>query len=332
MIPNTGYIIPAIIQTNYIRPAFVWTPEYLSNPYEIWTKLISYDKDYEILGNYMISNFGNIYDCDYDMYLEPFIGSAGYLFIMLPTNLDNKIYGVHRLVLSSFTLMQPDSRELYCNHIDSKRTNNYLTNLNWLTPSENINYAMQFGNGKKGEDHPYTSITNEQAEQICQLLSEGQLMFYEIADKLGVPFDTVRHISQRETWKHISQKYIFPQRIAKHLSDDEVRFICQGLVDKLSYDDIANGLGYECNKSFKRKIDSIRYGENHTNISKDYPIPRRNTNFTNEQVQFIKEYFIEHGDENKQFREVLEILGIEYNPKTRSSLYKIREVMRKKNK
>lgn len=100
MIPNTGYIIPAIIQTNYIRPAFVWTPEYLSNPYEIWTKLISYDKDYEILGNYMISNFGNIYDCNRGMYVSQYIINGGYMVIHVNTSIGNKKLVVHRLVLS----------------------------------------------------------------------------------------------------------------------------------------------------------------------------------------------------------------------------------------
>lgn len=50
------------------------------------------------------------------------------------------MYRVHRLVLENFCPCE-NMENLEVNHLDEDRTNNVLTNLQWITREENLNYG-----------------------------------------------------------------------------------------------------------------------------------------------------------------------------------------------
>ena len=64
-------------------------------------------------------------------------GGAGYLKV--------KLYGkskyVHRLVAESF-YPERSGEELYVNHLNGDKTDNRLSNLQWVTPSDNMKHAF----------------------------------------------------------------------------------------------------------------------------------------------------------------------------------------------
>ena len=112
---------------------------------EIWKDI----KDYE--GIYQVSNFGRIKNKT--KILSPQISNCGYLRIILK----NKHYSVHRLVAETFIPNFKNKPQV--NHIDGNKTNNSVTNLEWVTDSENQihNYKnLQFKPSmlnKKGKNH-----------------------------------------------------------------------------------------------------------------------------------------------------------------------------------
>ena len=68
--------------------------------------------------------------------------NGGYLYIVL----DGKNHSIHRLVATQF-LPNPDNEECV-NHIDGNKTNNQMTNLEWVSKAENTQHAYDTGLNK----------------------------------------------------------------------------------------------------------------------------------------------------------------------------------------
>lgn len=77
---------------------------------------------------------------------------GGRLVAKLLKNGKAKYWQVHRLVALHF-IPNPENKP-QVNHIDGNPSNNHVTNLEWATPSENVNHAFRIGlmKGVKGKD------------------------------------------------------------------------------------------------------------------------------------------------------------------------------------
>lgn len=94
--------------------------------------------EWKAFGSYFISNDGKVKRNEKE--LKPGI-NRGYHYVCLYENGKQKMYRVHRLVLTLFKGDCPEGHE--CDHIDRNPSNNHIDNLRWVTPYENnMNRSM----------------------------------------------------------------------------------------------------------------------------------------------------------------------------------------------
>lgn len=96
-------------------------------------------------GDYLISNKGNVKSLKNkkEMILTNCINTRGYLYVKLSKQNHKKLFIIHRLVAEYF-IPNPHNKP-YVNHIDGNKQNNDVSNLEWVTCSENIKHAYDTG-------------------------------------------------------------------------------------------------------------------------------------------------------------------------------------------
>jgi hypothetical protein len=100
-------------------------------------------KQIKDLPDYLISESGDIYSNLTKRQLKKSINKYGYNHIRLFKDGVRKNFQIHRLVASTFIdnpYMKPQ-----VNHKDGNKSNNHVSNLEWVTQSENIRHAINTG-------------------------------------------------------------------------------------------------------------------------------------------------------------------------------------------
>lgn len=113
-------------------------------------------KGYE--GMYQVSNKGRIksFRIDKTGKLMSIRLVKGYPKVTFKVNGIPKDYYVHRLEMETFNPIE-NMENLDVNHIDENKENNDLSNLEWLTHKENVNYGTRgkrAGDALKGDKSP----------------------------------------------------------------------------------------------------------------------------------------------------------------------------------
>ena len=113
---------------------------------EIWKDI----KDYE--GLYQVSNLGRVKRITTGRVLKPLKHANGYLMVKLSKNSIVYTKTVHRLVAEAFIPNPEHKSEI--NHIDENKTNNNVSNLEWMTRKENINHGTRTERMSKTQSIP----------------------------------------------------------------------------------------------------------------------------------------------------------------------------------
>ncbi len=110
-------------------------------------------KGYE--GKYFASKNGDIISVNSrsERLLKQTPRSDGYVTVALSKNNKAKHFYVHRLIAECFLLR--DEIRNCVNHINGRRWDNRLSNLEWVTYKENINHAHSSKRFKKNRDDVY---------------------------------------------------------------------------------------------------------------------------------------------------------------------------------
>lgn len=80
---------------------------------------------------------------------------------------------VHRLVAQAFIGDIPKSKQV--NHIDGDKNNNCLSNLEIISPSENVQHAVKLGLVRRGTEHHWAKYSILQQAAIIALHNAGWL-------------------------------------------------------------------------------------------------------------------------------------------------------------
>lgn len=158
--------------------------------------------------NFLVSNYGRVYSNKVNCMMNEFGNKDGYL----RCNVDSVPHRIHSLVAKAF-IPNPDPEHKKCvNHKSGRKPNNYITNLEWCTYSENAKHAYEHGLEKPqyGEKNGRSTHTEAEVRQICSFLEQG-ISVREIADKMGYDFSKSKrflyHLSSKSTWPHVTKDY-----------------------------------------------------------------------------------------------------------------------------
>lgn len=136
--------------------------------------------------------------------IDPPVTKTGYQYVAV----GKKTYPIHRLVAENFVPNPENKPEV--NHIDGDKTNNDVSNLEWVTRSENIQHAISHGLFGKtaGQDKPKVKTP------IWYCRKAAGMTQNELAKKLGINPATV------SLWENgnLAPKTINLPRIAEALN------------------------------------------------------------------------------------------------------------------
>jgi len=109
---------------------------------------------------------------------------------------------VHRLVLESF--LGPAPGGYIAHHKNGNTKDNRIDNLEWVTPSTNIQQAYFSGSlNQRGERNNGAKLTEKEVIQIKELLDSGSFKQREIAKIFGVARNTIAQIKNNINWSYL---------------------------------------------------------------------------------------------------------------------------------
>lgn len=108
---------------------------------EEWKDIEGYE------GLYQVSNLGRVKRVTTGRILKPSKHTKGYYRVELYKNGSQSKKLIHRLVAQVF-IPNPDNKS-QVNHIDENKTNNLVSNLEWMTAKENLNHGTRTDRSSK---------------------------------------------------------------------------------------------------------------------------------------------------------------------------------------
>jgi DNA-binding XRE family transcriptional regulator len=137
---------------------------------------------------------------------------------------------VHRLIAETF-LPNVDNKQ-QVNHINNIGTDNRICNLEWATPSENVQHCYDFFTNKNKK------LNDDIIDIIIQKNKDGWNN-QNIANFIGVSKNTVQKIT-----KNINNRYIAKGSNIGKLDEDKVKYIRNEYKNgKITYDELAELFG-----------------------------------------------------------------------------------------
>lgn len=206
--------------------------------------------------NYTVDHDGRVFSHITDKYLIHIPDKNGYGTVNIYCG-GNERYRirVHRLVAIAF-IPNPENLPVV-NHIDANKLNNNVSNLEWTTIAGNTQHAKLLGlltgaknpNPKFGENHPKAILTEDEVIDICDRLMTG-IKVTTLAKELSIHRRLIYDIYYKQSWRHISNKYDFPETTYKYSKKlkKHIRYL---LRRRYSNNDIIQQLNLEKNYTVK---------------------------------------------------------------------------------
>lgn len=219
---------------------------------------------------YEITKDGKIYNKETGVELSYTKDKKGYLSVSLGKFGSHR---VHRLVCLKY-YPNPNYRELQVNHIDGVKTNNCITNLEWVTNAENMHHAVITGLRAhldySGEHNGSAKISEETAKMVINDLI-NHIPISQIGKKYDLSKSTISAIKNKRLWSHLTTNIEFDQdykRVSRsQLTPTQVDEIIVLLLQGQSYKEIAQK--YNCpfyviqdiklKRTWKNKTQNINF-------------------------------------------------------------------------
>lgn len=165
---------------------------------EIWKRIQNTE--------YRISSTGNVFSEKSNRFLSQSLDGRGYFRVTLWIDGEQTTEKVHRLVATTFIPSQESGLEV--NHINGIKTDNSVSNLEWITHIDNMKHAHATGLMQIGSESYIAKLDESSVEEIKLLFIKG-LSNQEISNKYGVARGTISKIRQLKTWKAVRPDLVF---------------------------------------------------------------------------------------------------------------------------
>lgn len=169
---------------------------------------------------YQVSNMGRIrsFQSGREKFLK--VNSEDYTFIKLYNDGTTRTTYLHVLILETFIPRESSKKEdvkFEVNHKNGKKSDNRLENLEYLTPSENVQHAYRTGlkvftdlmrkkcsEANRGERCRFHKLTTEEVVEIKTLIKKGLNNDAIHAQFSFISKCTVGDIRKERTWRHVN--------------------------------------------------------------------------------------------------------------------------------
>lgn len=149
--------------------------------------------------NYLVSTLGNVKTINGRFKKVVYDNKNSYGYVELWKNNKGKKFRIHRLVAETF-IPNYDNKE-QVNHIDGDKTNNCVSNLEWVTPKENIRHAIDnnLSSIKYGSSN-LASKLNEEDVKFIRENAKVNISVKELAKRYNVSTTNIYNILNNKKW------------------------------------------------------------------------------------------------------------------------------------
>ncbi|AUR92124.1 HNH nuclease [Vibrio phage 1.170.O._10N.261.52.C3] len=172
---------------------------------------------------YFVDEEGNVYGKRVQ-YLKQQLTKKGYKRVSVTIDKTKYTLFIHRMVATVFIPNPENKPEV--NHIDGDKTNNHVSNLEWMTTKENINHANTVLGKGVGETHSQATLTEIQVREVCEYIEQGYRTV-DVQRITGIGLEKIKSIKKKAVWKNVVCDYNFPKGKSDHgISDETFLWIC----------------------------------------------------------------------------------------------------------
>jgi hypothetical protein len=172
---------------------------------EQWRPIRRFEHYYEVSNLGRIRSIGTGQGRRTGRLINGWLNNHGYRHVELQVNNRGIAVLVHVLVTEAFLGPCPIFKEI--DHIDGNKRNNVVSNLRYVTRSENMlarnerlrAAGLPLTGLQHGEHNPQAKLTKDQVSEIRRLYKEGMLQ-RELAEKFKVNRSAIGKIVRNERW------------------------------------------------------------------------------------------------------------------------------------
>lgn len=166
---------------------------------EIWKTITDFEGVYSISNKGRLRRECGIFNRKYPHIVKLQKDKNGYASYRLSKFNIGRTVKIHRLVAEAFLGFS----ELTVNHKNGKKSDNRITNLEWLSMSDNRTHAKINGLMARGERSANTKLKDADIITMRKEYATGQITHQALANRFGIGRKAVTKIINRQRWTHI---------------------------------------------------------------------------------------------------------------------------------
>lgn len=149
--------------------------------------------------NYLVSSLGNVKTINGKLKKVVYDSANDYGYVELWKNNKGKKFRIHRLVAETFIPNILGKEQV--NHIDGDKKNNCVSNLEWVTPKENIRHAIE--NDLSSIKYGSKNLASKLKEEDVKYIRENAIInksVKELSEIYNVSTTTIYNIINYKKW------------------------------------------------------------------------------------------------------------------------------------